>query len=85
MCKAIYSEVCKWNFNFWNKTPKDIIEKAFLKAEIFNFSQKSTVRVPTSSNMFFKDTDSSNIDELLPFKHAEMFHTDNDDEDIDGF
>ena len=39
--KATYTEVCEWILNFLNKIPKDMIKKAFLKAEISEFSQKS--------------------------------------------
>ena len=49
------------------------------------FLKKSTDGICTSSRVSFNDNGSSDIDELLPFEHVEIFHTDTEDKDFDRF
>ena len=74
--------ILKFASGIWNKIPKDLIKKAFLK-EISGLSEKNLDGVPTSSSMSFNDNDSSDIHEILPLDHIEMFHTDTEDKDSD--
>lgn len=97
--KATYSEVSEWIFNSWNRIPKDMMERAFLKAEITDYAQNSANGVPRSSNVVsdqdcLSDSHSDDkefeytrldIDEHLPPELLELFHIDTESEDFEGF
>lgn len=83
MRKATNSEVCEWILKSWDKIPKDMVEKAFFKAEITEFQQNSTDGFDSHSDD--DDESSSDTDEHLPPEVLELFHTDTEDDDFDGF
>lgn len=76
--RATLSEVATWVLNAWKGVSKTCITNGFRKAEIYPYTDDAASDLSS-------DEDDVPLSNLLPSAIAELFHSDSEDEDFDGF
>ena len=75
---ATYSEVAQWVTTAWEKVPESCIHSGFRKAELFTYAE--TPKEDMDSN-----DDADMEAEQVPNCDLDLFHSNTEDEDFDGF
>lgn len=80
--RATLAEVAAWVVESWKGVKKSCILNGFKKAEIYPYDDNTVDSDVESSD---DDEPLSNIDTRITPDLAELFHSDSEDEDFDGF
>ena len=85
MRRATRAEVCNWVIRAWKAVKATAIMNGFRKAEITSVPGASEDGVSDTSEISNDEQSAATLDPVLDVQLIDLFHSDTEDEDFDGF
>lgn len=85
MKRAKFSEVCQWVVNAWAKIKVPTVENSFRKCGIGHNPPQGNPDLTEQSDEEDSDSDEEDHRPQLPQHMIDLFHSDEEDSDFDGF